>query len=443
MTTDHKKHISWNSRWTFIMAAAGSAIGLGNIWKFPYITGENGGGAFVLVYLLCIAIIGLPVLMAETLMGRHSRRNPISAMSRLASESDTSKAWVVIGLMGTLAGILIMSFYSVVAGWVMDYIVESARGSFVMATQNQVTAYFESGLTGNPKLQLAWHTAFVLMTVAVVAAGVTKGLGNAVRFMMPLLAILLVILLGYSISVGNVAEAARFLFSPDFSRLSAEGVLKAMGHSFFTLSIGMGAIMAYGSYMPAKVSIARTAITIVLLDTVFALMAGMAIFPLVFAHGIEPGSGPGLMFISLPMAFGGMPFGTFFACLFFILVLIAAWTSSISLIEPAVAWISENTRISRYISAGIIGLITWLGGVACIYREGVFGQLDMLASNIMLPLGGLLMAIFVGWIMKRKIAKKELEDLSYNQFNLWYATLRVFTPIGIVVVFAYSVGLLK
>ena len=433
-----KKHTSWNSRWTFIMAAAGSAIGLGNIWKFPYIAGENGGGAFVLIYLACIAIVGLPILICEILMGRHSRSNPINATLRLSRESNITKAWAIIGIMGTIAGMIIMSFYSVVAGWVLDYVVESAQGSFLMATSDQITSHFEKGLLGNQELQLAWHSAFTLLTAAVVAAGVTKGLGNAVRIMMPLLAILLTILLFYSLSVGDVSSSLHFLFTPDFSRLNEESVLKAMGHSFFTLSLGMGAMMAYGSYMPANTPIVRTAIAIVFLDTLFALMAGMAIFPLVFANGIAPSSGPGLMFISLPVAFSGMPFGTFFGTLFFVLVLIAAWTSSISLIEPAVAWLSENTRVSRYVSTGLVCLITWGGGVACIYKAGVFDFLDMLSSNILLPLGGLLMAIFVGWMMKKKIAKKELDDLSYNQFNLWYGTLRVFTPIGVMIVFAYS-----
>ncbi len=434
-------HIGWSSRWTFIMAATGSAVGLGNIWKFPYIAGENGGGAFVLIYLLCIAIVGLPVLMAEILMGRNGRSNPINAMIALTRASDTTKAWAVIGVMGTLAGLFIMSFYSVVAGWVIDYIVESARGTFNGAGAEQVGSYFEGTLLGDKKLQLSWHSVFALLTVAVVAAGVTRGLGNAVRVLMPILFVLLLVLLGYSYQYGNFAEGFHFLFNADFSKLSADSVLIAMGHAFFTLSIGMGAIMVYGSYMPADASIAKTAITVVFLDTLIALVAGLAIFPLVFAHGIEPSSGPGLMFVSLPIAFGGMPGGTIFGTLFFVLVGIAAWSSSISLIEPAVAWLDENFNMNRAAAASIIGVVVWLGGFACIYVDGVFDQLDYLASNIMLPLGGLLMAIFVGWVMKRKYAKKELDDLSYNQFNSWYAILRVFTPIGVIIVFAHSLGL--
>ena len=441
MSLAPKTHIGWNSRWTFIMAATGSAVGLGNIWKFPYIAGENGGGAFVLVYLLCIAIVGVPVLISEILMGRQARSNPINAMISLARQSDTTKAWAIIGIMGTLAGLFIMSFYSVVAGWVLDYIVESARGSFTGITAEQAGAYFETALLGDKKLQLSWHSVFTLLTVAVVAAGVTKGLGNAVRILMPLLFVLLIVLLGYSYSQGNFAEGFHFLFNFDFSKLTGDAVLIAMGHAFFTLSLGMGAIMVYGSYMPDNASIASTAFTVAFLDTLIALVAGMAIFPLVFANGIEPSAGPGLMFVSLPIAFGNMPGGVIFGTLFFILVGIAAWSSSISLIEPAVAWLDENFKINRAISAGIVGVIVWCGGFACIYVDGFFDKLDYLASNIMLPLGGLLMAIFVGWVMKRQLAKKQLGGLNYNQFNTWYAILRVFTPLGIIAVFANGLGL--
>ena len=436
-----KTHVGWSSRWTFVMAATGSAVGLGNIWKFPYITGENGGGAFVLMYLLCIAIVGIPVLIAEILLGRQARSNPINGMINLARESDTTKAWAFIGIMGTLAGLFIMSFYSVVAGWVLDYIIEAAQGSFTGTTAEQAGAYFESALLGNKKLQLSWHSVFTLLTVVVVAAGVTRGLGNAVRILMPILFVLLLVLLGYSYSQGNFSAGFNFLFDFDFSKLTGEALLIAMGHAFFTLSLGMGAIMVYGSYMPDNASIVSTAITVAFLDTLIALVAGMAIFPRVFANSIEPSAGPGLRFVSLPIAFGNMPGGVLFGTLFFILVGIAAWSSSISLIEPAVAWLDENFDMNRAVCAGIVGVIVWLGGFACIYVEGFFDKLDHLASNIMLPLGGLLMAIFAGWIMKRKLAKNQLSGLSYNQFNTWYAVLRVFTPIGVIVVFAHSLGL--
>ncbi len=438
--SETQQHKGWNSRWTFVMAATGSAVGLGNIWKFPYIAGENGGGAFVLMYLLCIALIGLPILIAEIILGRAGRSNPINAMIKHARASDVTKAWGLVGVIGVVAGLMIMSFYSVVAGWVLNYIFESVQGTFVGKDAAAIGAYFETTLLGNKNLQLSWHSVFTLLTVAVVAAGINRGLGNAVRILMPILFILLLVLLGYSYQYGDFSAGFNFLFNPDFSKLTADALLIAMGHAFFTLSLGMGAIMVYGSYMPENASIPRTAATVAFLDTLIALVAGMAIFPLVFANGIEPDSGPGLMFISLPIAFANMPGGVIFGSLFFVLVGIAAWSSSISLIEPAVAWICENSPLPRPAAAGIIGVIVWCGGTACIFIGGVFDAMDYIASNILLPLGGLAMAVFATWIMKRKIAKIQLKELSYNQFNLWYATTRVFAPIGVIIVFLNAVG---
>ena len=435
------QHKGWNSRWTFIMAATGSAVGLGNIWKFPYIAGENGGGAFVLVYLLCIAIVGVPILITEIILGRAGRSNPVNAMINHARASDVSKLWGLVGVMGVIAGLVIMSFYSVVAGWVLDYIFESAQGAFVDKDAAAIGQYFETTLLANKNLQLSWHTVFTLLTIAVVAAGVNKGLGNAVRILMPVLFVLLLVLLAYSYQYGDFSAGFHFLFDVDFSKLSGESVLTALGHAFFTLSLGMGAIMVYGSYMPDSASIPRTAFTVAFLDTMIALVAGMAIFPLVFANGIEPSSGPGLMFVSLPIAFSHMPGGAIFGSLFFILVGIAAWSSSISLIEPAIAWICENTKMARPVAAAIIGAIVWSGGTACIFIDGAFDGMDYLASNILLPLGGLSMAIFATWVMKRKIAKNQLKELSYGQFNLWYAVTRVFAPIGIIIVFLNAVGI--
>ncbi|CAA0114824.1 Uncharacterised protein [BD1-7 clade bacterium] len=425
------------------MAATGSAVGLGNVWKFPYVAGENGGGAFVLIYLLCIAVVGLPILIGEIMLGRHGASNPFSAMIKSARESDASKLWAGTAILGIVAGLIIMSFYSLVAGWVLDYTVAMANGQFTGADAAVVDNYFNNVLLGDQKLQLAWHSAFTLITVAVLAGGVIKGLGNSIKIMMPLLFVLLLVSFFYSLNQGDFARGLHFMFDADFSKINAETVLIAMGQAFFTLSLGMSAMMAYGSYMPKSASIARTAIVICILDTGIAILAGLTIFPIVFAHGIEPSQGPGLMFLSIPLAFGNMPGGEIFGTLFFVLIAIAAWSSAISLVEPAVAWLSENTRLNRPVSAAIVGSIVWAGGTACIYVDGVFDQFDYIASNVLLPLGGLLIAIFCGWIMKRKIAKRELGDLSFNQFNLWYATTRVFTPVGVIAVLLFSTGIVK
>jgi len=433
-----KPQANWSSQWTFILAATGSAVGLGNIWKFPYIVGENGGGAFVLLYLLCIAVVGLPVLMAEALLGKNGRSNPVDAMLKASRQSDVSKLWTGIGIMGALAGIMILSFYSVVGAWILNYIMQAAEGHFTAKTGPEMVIAF-SQLQGNYSQQLLWHSIFIVIAVGVVATGVIRGVGRAVRTLMPMLGVLLLVLLGYSYAEGEFTQSLQFVFAADFSKLSGRSVMMALGHAMFTLSVGMGAIMVYDSYMPEKSSITRTSLFIVLFDTLISITAALIVFSLVFANGLEPGQGPGLMFVSLPMAFGHMPGGVLFATLFFVLVGIAALSSAISLLEPSVAWLDKHTPVGRVGATCIIGLLAWLGGLACIYIDSVFDYLDFIASNIMLPLGALLIAIFVGWKLKRKVAKTQLGDLNYYQFNLWYAVLRVFTPMGILAIFIYGI----
>ncbi|MEW5011765.1 MAG: sodium-dependent transporter, partial [Cycloclasticus sp.] len=298
----------WSTRLAFIFAATGSAVGLGNIWKFPYITGENGGGAFVLVYLLCIALIGVPIMMAEILLGRRGRQSPINTMRDLAKEAGAKPYWRWLGWLGVIAGFLILSYYSVIAGWAMAYFVRVSTGLFEGATADGVSSIFGQFIADPEKL-LAWHSLFMIMTMLVVARGV-KGLERAVRFLMPALLVLLLLLVVYAMEQGDFAQALNFLFSADFSKITSESILTAMGHAFFTLSLGMGAIMVYGSYLPSKVSIGSTTLIIALADTAIALLAGLAIFPLVFANGLEPSSGPGLIFQTLPIAFGHMDYGS-------------------------------------------------------------------------------------------------------------------------------------
>jgi NSS family neurotransmitter:Na+ symporter len=335
-----------------------------------------------------------------------------------------------------------MMFYSVVAGWALDYVYESARNTFTNGTKDSVGNYFTS-LTNDPKTQTAWHSVFTLLTISVLAGGVTKGLGNAVRILMPILLALLFVLVGYNYMLGDFQQGVNFLFAFDASKLTRQAVLEAMGHAFFTLSLGMGAIMAYGSYMPRDASIGKTVLTVAFLDTAIALIAGLAIFPLVFANGIEPGAGPGLMFVSLPIAFGNMDSGLIFGTLFFVLVAIAAWSSAVSLLEPSIAWANEQLGIKRLPAAGIVGVIAWSGGVACIYYSELFNLLDTLTTNYLLPLGGLLIAIFAGWKMKRKSVRDELKDLKLGTFNLWYGATRVIAPIGILVIFIYKLGIIS
>ncbi|MBS1202854.1 MAG: transporter, partial [Chromatiaceae bacterium] len=314
-------HGMWSTRLAFILAASGSAVGLGNVWRFPYTAGEYGGGAFVLVYLLCVACIGIPIMMAEVMIGRRGRQSPINTMRTLAVQEGKSGAWSVLGWMGILCAFLILSFYSVIAGWTLAYMVRAGAGVFTGIDAAASDAVFNA-FVGNAEALLAWHTIFVVLTVLVVARGVASGLEQAVRWMMPALFVLLLVMVAYAALNGDLGGALRYLFQPDFAELgdkAGAAILSAMGQAFFSLSLGMGAIMIYGSYLKSDASIAQTTIIIAAMDTLVALLAGLAIFPVVFAHGLEPAAGPGLVFKTLPIAFGEMPGGSFFGALFFLL----------------------------------------------------------------------------------------------------------------------------
>ena len=448
-------HPMWSSRLAFILAASGSAVGLGNIWKFPYITGENGGGAFVLVYLLCIALIGIPIMVAEVAIGRRGGRSPINSMRQLAARDGLSKRWVWIGGMGMIASFLILSFYSVIGGWALSYVGNSASGLFVGASSESIGALF-GGLLSSPNTLLLWHSVFMVLVIMIVARGVSSGMEQAINILMPILFGLVLVMVGYAMSTDSFAAGFQFLFTPDFSKLTTEGVLTALGHAFFTLSLGMGVMMAYGSYLPKNVSIVKTAFTVSILDTAVALLAGLAIFPLVFANGMEAGAGPGLIFQTLPIAFGQMPGGVFFGTLFFILLVVAAVTSAISLLEPVVEWFEEQKGISRLKGALIGGISIWALGITTILSlnewsgfhplgmferfEGktIFDLLDYVTANLMMPLGGLFIALFVGWFMSKQAAENELSIGNGFAFKLFMFILRFITPAAVLVVFVYN-----
>ncbi len=445
------QHGQWTSRFAFILAATGSAVGLGNIWKFPYIAGENGGGAFVLIYLVCILAIGLPIMIAEIMLGRRGRQSPINSMRDLAVEAGASRFWSWLGWLGVVAGFLILSYYSVIAGWAMAYVVRVASGVFEGVTADGVSNIFGQ-LIADPEKLLAWHSLFMIVTMLVVARGV-KGLERTVKFLMPALLAILILLVGYAMEQDAFEQGVLFLFQADFSKVTSEAVLTAMGHAFFTLSLGMGAIMVYGSYLPRKVSIGSTAVMIALADTVVALLAGLAIFPIVFANGLEPGSGPGLIFQTLPIAFGHMAYGSIFGTLFFILLVFAAWSSSISLIEPAVAWLVENKRMSRMRACIWVGLATWGLGIGTVlsfnltadiklFDKTFFDILDYLTANIMLPLGGFSIAIFAGWVMSKENSASELQIKSPILFNGWLFLVKFVSPIAVAVVFLNAIDVI-
>ena len=445
-------HGQWSSRWTFILAATGAAVGLGNIWKFPYLTGQNGGSAFVLVYIVCVAALGIPLMMAEILLGRRGRSTPIRSMQVLAEETNTTQWWQLVGWSGTLAGMLILSYYSVIGGWTLAYVFKSAAGTFSGAS-GQFAAETFSSFVGSATTLFIWHTVFMVLTMGVVAGGVQGGLEKAIQFLMPTLFILLLLMVGYSMTTGFFGKGLEFLFTPDFSKLTGASMLSAMGQAFFSLSLGMGTIMIYGSYVPKDTSIAGTTIIIALADTLVALLAGMAIFPIVFANNLEPGSGPGLIFQTLPVAFGNMTGGHAFGSLFFILLLVAAWTSSISLIEPLVTWLIETFGISRIKASLYSGIATWLVGLGTVWSFNrwaelklfgltFFDLLDFVTSNLMLPLGGILIALFAGWLMKAESTKAELNIHNPTLYLAWQALVRYIAPVAVFIVLLNAIGLL-
>lgn len=443
----------WSSRTAFILAAAGSAVGLGNVWKFPYIAGEYGGGAFVLVYLACVALIGLPILVAEILVGRRGGASPIHGLRLLARSEGHRDGWQLIGWLGVLGAFLILSFYSVVAGWSLAYLGHAVGGGLAAASRTAEPAAAMEGLfsalLASPSLLLLCHTLMMAATVLVVSHGVRQGLERAVRWMVPGLFALLIGLVAWAgVATGHFGDALAFLFRPSFGALTGEAVLVALGHAFFTLSVGMTAMMAYGAALNRRTSIGAASVAIAGLDTLVALLAGLAIFPVVFANGLEPGSGPGLIFVTLPIAFSQIPGGLIAATLFFAFLAMAALTSTISLLEPAVQFL-EGRGWGRRGAALATGAAVWLLGVGSLLSfnlwsgytvmgRSFFELLDFVTANVLLPLGGLLVAVYAGRVLSRDAVCDELGLGDSPAFRLWRFMLRYVSPVGVAVVFAHN-----
>ena len=451
--TRESPHGEWSSGLFFVLAATGSAVGLGNLWRFPYLVGENGGAAFVILYLLCILLIGLPIMVAEITLGRRGKKSPINALRTVARDEGRSRHWHLLGWLGVAAGFLILSFYSVVGGWSLYYTAQAVTGSFLGIGSDEAGALFE-GLVASPWAMLLWHTLFMVLLFGIVSAGVRRGLQRAVTVLMPLLFVLLVLLVGYGMAAsGAFIDAMAFLFQPDFSAVEGGTVLAALGQAFFTLSLGMGAIMVYGAYLNRSESIPRSSGWIVGMDTLTALLAGLAIFPVVFAVGMEPEAGPGLVFVTLPIVFGEIAFGYLLGVIFFLLLSVAAITSGMSLLEPATSYLTEQGG-NRFKAAGIITVAIWVVGIACglslnvwsgfelLPGMNIFDSLEFLSTQIMLPLGGLLMALFVGWKMRITSVAGELDaDRNGPIFRTWYVLVRFVAPALVVLVFLDAMGL--
>ena len=437
-----KSHGAWIGKWTFILAATGSAVGLGNIWGFPYKAGTNGGGAFVLIYLGCILIIGIPIMISEIILGRRAGNSPINAMRSVALESNRSSSWQIVGWSGIFAGILILSFYSVIAGICLNYIFISASSSGTISSPEQFTNVISS-----PINLILWHTVFMILTTLIVSAGIKDGIGRMVKILMPLLGFLMIFMVIYSIVNGDFSRAMSFLFAPDFSNVTSDTLLQAMGQAFFSLSLGMGSIMAYGAYMPKDQKVVSTSFTVASLDTLIAILAGLAIFPIIFAFNLEPNSGPGLVFVSMLSAFNQMQFGQIIGPLFFILLSVAALSSSISLLEPGVAYLSEENILSRRRSAEIISFFVWILGIGSALSFNIWSDfsligdrnfldsMDFIANQILLPLGGMLIAIFVGWFMKKSLIVNELGSINVYLYSLWRFFVKFIAPVCVGYIF--------
>lgn len=441
----------WTSHWAFILVTMGSAVGLGNIWRFSYMAGSQGGSAFVLVYLACVLVVGLPLFMAEILIGRRGRGNPVSAMLNVAGETGNTSWWGLLGWLGTLGALVTLSYYAVVAGWIVDYFFKAASGVRVLDAAD-ARAQFEA-LLASPGQLILWFSVFLAMTAGVVARGVVAGIEKANKVMMPALFLILILLTLWGAVAGDMRAALEFMFEFKPSALNASVILAAMGHAFFSLSVGMGALMVYGSYLDRETRIAHTSLWVALADTLVGLLAGLAIFSLTFAYGLKPSEGPGLILQTLPLAFARMPGGQVFALLFFALVIFATWTSAISLLEPFVAWLTERFRIHRPAAAwGTMGAVWCLGVAVCLsfnlgaswsfWGLGFFDALDFLCSRILMPLTGLFIALFVGWAMGRGAVADEMR-LKGPWFSLWFTIVRFVSPLVILLVFCAQLGFLK
>ena len=444
MSEEATQRVTWTSRSAFLLASVGCAVGLGNLWRFPYIAGENGGGAFVLVYIAFVFMLGVPLIMSELAMGRAGGLSAVGTMTRLVKMGH-HPFWKTIGWISILVPVLGLSYYSVIAGWSLEYIFKAGAGQFANIDAAGSGGIFQEA-QDNWMLLIAWFSAFIMATVIVVSLGVKGGLEPAVKIMMPSLFVILIFLAIYAMSTGDSAEAMKFLINPDFSKLTPNAILMALGQALFSLAIGVGALITYGAYLPDGVSLPRSAAIIALADTLVALLAGFAIFPIVFQYGLAPGEGPGLIFVTLPIAFGQMPGGLMFGTLFFILLSFAAFTSSIGMMEPIIAWF-EDKGLSRKKMAWATGLFAWsigllsllsfnvLADFTIIAGKNFFGVIDYVVANVLLPTNALLIGLFVGWAMSRKLVSEQLGfPLESKEFMLWQISTKYIATIGIAIV---------
>lgn len=442
----------WSSYYTFLAASIGTAIGLANIWKFTYVAGANGGGMFVLLYILSMAFVAVPALIAEMMIGQHGGRSVIGTMRVLRQRDGISKHWELYGLFAMLGVFIVLSFYAVIAGWTIDYFIISLRGAFANIDSAGTASLFDR-LQADPARMALFQALFLLFTVGTVAIGLNKGVERILGTLTPTLFVLILVMLVYAMFYADFARGVAFLLKPDFSSFNVTVLLMAMGQAFFSLGVGLGVMMTVGAYTNTSVSIAKAAIIIGAADCGVAILAGLSIFPIVFAYGLTPGEGPALIFLTLPVAFGQMPGGEVLGPLFFVLMTLAALTSSIVIFEVIVVWLEEYTNWSRVRLAWLAGLALWIAGLATVFSfniwsdvrllgmfsafadKTVFDLLDYLASNLLMPLGGIVVCILAAWVLPRAVTRARTGFDSERTFLVWKKLVRYFVPSIIALVF--------
>jgi NSS family neurotransmitter:Na+ symporter len=443
---------SWSSHYVFLLASIGSTVGLSNIWKFTYLAGANGGGAFVLVYVLSLVILGIPILAAEMMIGKRGGESTVGTFRNLRVRDGLSPHWKYFGWVAMVTVFLILSFYCVIAGWTLDYTITSLSGRLSGLDAAGVAAAY-NGLLNDPLRMMISQGAFVGFTVWIVAGGIRQGLERSIRWMMPALFIILLLLVVYGMVVGEFRQAISFLFAPDFTRITPAVVLAAFGQAFFSLGIGVGVMLTYGAYMPKDTNVLRSAAIIAFSDGLVALLAGLAIFPIVFHYDLSPAEGPGLIFLTLPITFGSLPGGGFIGSFFFLLLFIAALTSSISLLESIISHLEEIWKGKRVTISVYAGILLWLIGLLTVYSfnhlsgfaplgmfkplEGktIFELIDYFGSNVLMPIGGILMAVIAGWLLPRNGVREEMYHLGRYEFNAWQLIIRYLAPVALIILF--------
>jgi NSS family neurotransmitter:Na+ symporter len=442
----------WSSYYTFLAASIGTAIGLANIWKFTYVAGANGGGMFVLLYILSMAFVAVPALIAEMMIGQRGGRSVIGTMRVLRQRDGISRHWELYGLFAMLGVFIVLSFYAVIAGWTIDYFIISLRGAFVNIDSAGTASLFDR-LQADPARMALFQALFLLFTVGTVAIGLNKGVERILGTLTPTLFVLILVMLVYAMFYADFAKGLAFLLKPDFGSFNVTVLLMAMGQAFFSLGVGLGVMMTVGAYTNTSVSIAKAAIIIGAADCTVAILAGLSIFPIVFTYGLTPGEGPALIFLTLPVAFGQMPGGEVLGPLFFVLMTLAALTSSIVIFEVIVVWLEEYTNWSRGRLAWLAGLALWIAGLATVFSfniwsdvrllgmfsafadKTVFDLLDYLASNLLMPLGGIVVCILAAWVLPHAVTRARTGFDSERTFLVWQKLVRYFVPLIIALVF--------